>query len=49
VVLSVNGLPIERPEHAYRIWQELRVASDLRVEYLRAGQPRSIEYTIGDS
>jgi hypothetical protein len=49
VVLRVNGLPIERPEHAYRIWQELRVASEIRVEYLRAGQPRQIDYAIVDS
>jgi S1-C subfamily serine protease len=48
VVQRVNGLPIERPEHAYRIWQELRVASEIRVEYLRGGHPRQIDYTIVD-
>lgn len=48
VVVRVNGLPVERPEHAYRVWQELRVASEIRVEYLRDGQPRELEYTIID-
>lgn len=48
VVLRVNGLPVERPEQAYRIWQELRVASEIRVEYLRDGQPHELDYTIID-
>ncbi len=48
VILRVNGLPVERPEHAYRIWQELRVASEIRVEYLRDGQTREIDYSIVD-
>lgn len=48
VVLRINGLPIERPEHAYRIWQELRVASEIRIEILRAGAPREVGYTIVD-
>ncbi|MBI2897499.1 MAG: hypothetical protein HYY06_28330 [Deltaproteobacteria bacterium] len=48
VVTSVNGLPIERPEHAFRVWQELRVASELRVEYLRAGARRELRYAIID-
>jgi S1-C subfamily serine protease len=48
VVTKINGLPIERPEHAYRIWQELRVASELTVEYLRDGAARQIRYSIVD-
>lgn len=48
VVLRINGLPIERPEQAYRIWQELRVASEIRVEILRAGTAREVDYTIVD-
>ncbi len=46
VVVAVNGLPIERPEHLFRIWQELRVASSLSVDVLRGGQPRRMTWAI---
>ena len=48
VVLRINGLPIERPEHAYRVWQELRVASEIRVEVMRQGQSHEVDYSIID-
>jgi general secretion pathway protein C len=48
VVLSLNGLPIERDKQAYDAFQTLRTAKELRVEYLRDGQPRSLVYPILD-
>ncbi len=48
VVLSVNGMPIERDKQAYDAFQTLRTASELRVDYLRDGQPRSLVYPISD-
>lgn len=48
VVTSINGLPVERPEHALRIWQELRVASEIRVRSLRGGAQREILFEITD-
>jgi hypothetical protein len=45
-VLGVNGLPLERPEHAMAIWSALRVASELTVELLRAGEPMQLRYAI---
>jgi type II secretory pathway component PulC len=46
VVTAVNGLPIERPEHLFRVWQELRVASSLTVDVLRQGQTRRMTWVI---
>jgi type II secretory pathway component PulC len=48
VVLRVNGMPIERETQAYDAFQSLRTANELRVEYLRAGQPRALVYPILD-
>ena len=48
VVVSVNGRKIERPEHYFEIFQELRVASELRFEILREGAPRALSYPITD-
>ena len=46
--LSVNGLPLERPEEAVQIWNALRVASELTVEYLREGERRQLRFAIGE-
>ncbi len=48
VVLRVNGQPIERPEQASRVWDSLRVASELVVEYRRGDEPRELRFTIVD-
>lgn len=45
-VTRVNGLPVEHPEQAFRVWSELRVASELRVEYVRRGERRELRYVI---
>ncbi len=48
VVVRVNGQPIERPEQALAVWNGLRVASELMVEYVRAGEPRQLRFDILD-
>jgi type II secretory pathway component PulC len=48
VVVRVNGQSIERPEQAMRVWEELRVASELAIEYRRDGEAREVRYPIVD-
>jgi len=48
VVVHVNGFPIERPEQAQIAFESLDVASELRVDYERDGQPRELVYAIVD-
>lgn len=48
VVVRVNGFSVERPESAYEALQSLEVASELRVDYERNGEPRSLRYSIVD-
>lgn len=47
-IVRVNGRVIERPEQAFEVWESLRVASQLWVEYLSDGQPREIRFDIVD-
>jgi type II secretory pathway component PulC len=46
VVLSVNGSSVERPEQLMELWQALHVSKELVVELERAGQPRTLRWTI---
>lgn len=48
VVTRVNGFPIERPEQAETAFESLDVASELRVDVEREGQPRELIYSIVD-
>jgi S1-C subfamily serine protease len=48
VVVRVNGQPIERPEQAQQVWNSLRVASALLIEYLRDGEPHELRFAIVD-
>jgi type II secretory pathway component PulC len=48
VVVSVNGMPIERPEQALTVFDSLEVASELRVAFERGGQARELIYSIVD-
>ena len=45
-LIEVNGMPVERPEQALRAWEALRVASELTIDILRAGEPRQLRYAI---
>jgi type II secretory pathway component PulC len=46
VVLSVNGLPIERETQAYEAFQSLKKATELRVRYARGGTERDLVFRI---
>ncbi len=46
VVCRVNGRSVERPENYYEIFQELKVAGELRVELLRDGTAETLLYPI---
>lgn len=48
VVTRVNAQPIERPEQAFRVWDGLRVASELVVDFQHEGQPQQMRYAIED-
>jgi len=48
VVTRVNGFTVERPENAFEAFQSLEVASELRVDFERDGEPRSLRYAIVD-
>lgn len=46
VVLQVNGMPLDSPEKALQIFQQLREARSLRVHIERQGQPSVFEYEV---
>lgn len=48
VVLRVNGKRIERPEQAIAVWESLRVASELRIAFLRDHKVQEVRYPIHD-
>ena len=48
VVISVNGLPIERPEQAQAAFESLATATELRVLLERDGQPKELAFPIAD-
>ncbi|MGA2451170.1 MAG: hypothetical protein ABTD50_21120 [Polyangiaceae bacterium] len=48
VVISVNGLPIERPEEAQTAFDSLATAAELRVVLEREGQMRELVFPIVD-
>jgi hypothetical protein len=47
-VTRINGKPIERPEQAAAVWESLRTASNLVVEYRRDGEEHALRFTIVD-
>ncbi|MGB5548196.1 MAG: hypothetical protein WBM74_16580, partial [Polyangiales bacterium] len=47
-VTRINGRPIERPEQAIAVWEELRTASVLVVDYRRGGEPQALRFAIVD-
>jgi type II secretory pathway component PulC len=48
ILTRVNGQAVLRPEHAFAVWQGLRVASGVSVEYLRGGRRREMRFEIVD-
>jgi C-terminal processing protease CtpA/Prc len=47
-VTRINGKPIGRPEQAAAVWEELRTASHLVVDYRRGDEERELRFTIVD-
>ena len=48
VVNRVNHHPIEKPEQAHAVWTALRRAPEISVEFIRAGQTRSLTFSVLD-
>lgn len=48
VIVRVNGFSVERPESAFDAFESLEVASELRVDYERNGEPRALRWAIVD-
>jgi hypothetical protein len=46
VITRLNGYPIERPEQALTAFESLRTASELKVEFVRAGVPSNLRFRI---
>ncbi len=49
VVTGVNGKPIERPEQALEVWQSLKTAPKLTVDYIRGSEVRQLQFDIADN
>ncbi|MBW1905417.1 MAG: PDZ domain-containing protein [Deltaproteobacteria bacterium] len=47
-VTRINGKPIERPEQAVAVWEDLRTASTLVVDYRRGGEKHALRFAIVD-
>jgi len=47
-VTRINGRSIERPEQAAAVWESLRTASDLVVDYRRDGEKHALRFAIVD-
>lgn len=48
VVLRVNGMSIEQPDDAVRVWSSLTVASSLVVDIHRGGEAMQLRFAIVD-
>ncbi len=48
VVTAVNGMPLERPEDVFRVYQLLQVASEVRIDLIRGDESRAVRVAIED-
>lgn len=48
IVTSINRMPLERPEDAQRVWETLRVASEVVIELQRADETSTIRIPVDD-
>jgi hypothetical protein len=46
VVTAVNAMPIETPNDFWAAWTSLSVASELKIAYLREGEPMELSIPI---
>jgi len=49
VLLAVNDLPIERPEHAMAVWRNLWGQKSLKLSLLRSGLPTVLDIPVVES
>jgi type II secretory pathway component PulC len=49
VVLRVNGLPIGRPEEFMYVWDELRSADEIRIDFLRGMERRVLRVEVREA
>lgn len=48
VVIAINRMPLEHPEDAQRVFETLRISSEILIDLRRDGQPLSIRIPIDD-
>lgn len=48
IILKANGRSIERPENYYAVFEDLKIATELRLEVLRNGETTTLVYPILD-
>lgn len=48
IITRVNGQSIEKPDQAFQVFDSLRVASQLAIEYLRGSERRELRFDIVD-
>ena len=46
VVVRVNDMPIGRPEQFMKVWEDMKIAKQLTVEYIRGGSVRFLRWEI---
>lgn len=46
VILKANGKTVERPEHYFAVLEDLKIATELRIEVLRDGEKTTLIYPI---
>lgn len=46
VVTRVNGMPIERPEQFWKVWQQLSAARAITLDLRRAGQRGKVRFAV---
>lgn len=46
VLLRVNGMPVERPEQALSAFRSIEVASEIRIDIERKGEPKAVRFAI---
>jgi len=49
VILKANGRTIERPENYFAVFEELKIATQLRIDVLRNGEMKTLIYPIHDT
>ncbi len=48
IVTGVNGQSIERPEHYFSVFEQLRTAQEVKFEIIRDGKKLEISYSVTD-